>query len=347
MAEGYYDYVKKNYIYHYVDHLDKRFKMTHFKEDCERSSMRVSFSRSAGAGLQLEEAQDYYPFGMLHRARNGMSNPYQYKYNGKELQETGMYDYGARFYMPDIGRWEVVDPLAEKLPSFSPYAYVRVNPINRVDPDGRFDSKFGAWMHKIFHGHWNSDIQQNTNKDSKMYGQYFYTYQPKENRTNTDRINYQTVNGEKVGIIAQVTLPTKVYNTAQEHRTVEALRNTAEKLDYVAVTADVTAIALGPETLGAGSVVAEAVSYWSGVSSFGLNAYADLLQGHYKTTIGRAIIFGVTAGISSKIQSWEHVIGNKNARILEGHNVIYEKIYDKALEKCDEKTYKPIKQEEQ
>ncbi|WP_317047550.1 hypothetical protein [Chryseobacterium oncorhynchi] len=27
-----------------------------------------------------------------------------YKYNGKELQETGMYDYGARMYMADLGR---------------------------------------------------------------------------------------------------------------------------------------------------------------------------------------------------------------------------------------------------
>ncbi|AYZ11965.1 hypothetical protein EGY05_08525 [Chryseobacterium arthrosphaerae] len=34
---------------------------------------------------------------------------YQYKYNGKELQETGMYDYGVRMYIPDIGRWGVVD----------------------------------------------------------------------------------------------------------------------------------------------------------------------------------------------------------------------------------------------
>jgi hypothetical protein len=45
--------------------------------------------------------------------------------------------FGARTYNPTIGRFDGVDPLAEKYASMSPYAYCANNPIIFKDPDGR------------------------------------------------------------------------------------------------------------------------------------------------------------------------------------------------------------------
>ncbi|WP_270421553.1 RHS repeat-associated core domain-containing protein, partial [Chryseobacterium indologenes] len=87
-----------------------------------------------------------YPFGLKHEGYNILTGnaAYQYKYNGKELQETGMYDYGARMYMPDIGRWGVVDPLAETSRRWSTYTYAFNNPMRFIDPDGRQGTD---WVH--------------------------------------------------------------------------------------------------------------------------------------------------------------------------------------------------------
>ncbi|MDR3024632.1 MAG: hypothetical protein LBV25_11515, partial [Chryseobacterium sp.] len=49
-----------------------------------------------------------------------------------------MYSYGWREYMPDIGRWNGIDQLAEAYTSTSTYAYVANNPISNTDPDGRW-----------------------------------------------------------------------------------------------------------------------------------------------------------------------------------------------------------------
>lgn len=50
----------------------------------------------------------------------------------------GWHDFGARHYDPVLMRWHTSDARAEKSANFSPYAFCLNNPVNFVDPDGRF-----------------------------------------------------------------------------------------------------------------------------------------------------------------------------------------------------------------
>ena len=59
-------------------------------------------------------------------------------FSGKERDaETGYSYFGARYYDAELTTmWLSVDPLADKYPNISPYAYCAWNPVKLVDPDG-------------------------------------------------------------------------------------------------------------------------------------------------------------------------------------------------------------------
>ena len=74
---------------------------------------------------------------MLHHRTNTTFTPFHF--TGKEKDpETGYSYFGARYLEHELmSGWLSVDPMADKYPSISPYAYCAWNPVKLVDPDGR------------------------------------------------------------------------------------------------------------------------------------------------------------------------------------------------------------------
>ena len=86
--------------------------------------------------LQLGEAIWYNPFGKQDSVKVAGTDRHRFTYNGKEFDEgteLSRYYYGARYYDPELGRFMTPDPISD---DWTPYSYVRNNPIMNNDPTG-------------------------------------------------------------------------------------------------------------------------------------------------------------------------------------------------------------------
>jgi len=116
-------------------------------------NIRMTITDDNNAIKPVVDATSYYPFGLSMAGISSKAanvTPNKIGITGKEIQSkefsdgSGLeqYDFGARYYDPQLGRWHVKDPLAGDYSSYSPYNYCFNNPIILVDLNGMSTEKY-------------------------------------------------------------------------------------------------------------------------------------------------------------------------------------------------------------
>ena len=124
-------------------------------------------TRTVVEGTTIVEGYDPEPWGLLMPGRT-LGSGTKEGFTGKERDaESGLDYFGARMYMPALGRWTSVDPLADKFPAWSSYAYALSNPVSSIDPTGREPIVLTGADAQTFFGDLQSEYRRKHRDDSR------------------------------------------------------------------------------------------------------------------------------------------------------------------------------------
>ncbi len=217
--------VYQNDVLQFIPHEEGRIRVNnssngyifdYFLKD-HLGNIRMTLTEDNTVSNPVIDATSFYPFGLTMSiistppATGKLIN--KFKYNGKELQnqefsdKSGLeeYDYGARFYDAQIGRWQCPDPLSEVSRRWSLYNYCYNNPIKFIDPDGMegvdvgsVTTLFGKEALKLLNqlkDQAEEEVDDNKKKDGK-----------KENKDNKENTKGKTSTLSKVTKVIQATV---------------------------------------------------------------------------------------------------------------------------------------------
>ncbi|MBW4680589.1 MAG: hypothetical protein KME19_10790 [Microcoleus vaginatus WJT46-NPBG5] len=140
-----------------------------------------SMSLEVDGDAQVISYEEYFPYGgtALMAGRNQQEVKLkEYRYSGKERDDaTGLYYYGARYYVPWLGRWLKSDP-AGTVDGLNLYVFVSGNPITYRD-------QYGKAKRKASHAFEIQNVQGLGNSSASKRRRFFARKPPKMSGTHT------------------------------------------------------------------------------------------------------------------------------------------------------------------